>query len=96
MEDRNDHQISTRFSRLAALHLPRAQRLSRGLQFGRTREIIKFIGRLNCARQRCNPNARPMIPSHPCCWDNVEVRFGSECEYLAASVTSPLVLKQPT
>ena len=35
---------------------------------------MQFIGRLNCARRRRNSNAPPVIPSHPCCWDDEEVR----------------------
>jgi hypothetical protein len=35
---------------------------------------MDFIGRLNCALRRRNSNARPLIRSHPCCWDDEEVR----------------------
>ena len=65
------------FSRSAALHLPQPQRLSPNIQFRRTRGIMEFVGRLNCARRRRNPIARPMIPSHACCWDDEEGRVGS-------------------
>ena len=84
------------FSRSAALHLPQPQRLSPNIQFRRTRGTMEFVGRLNCARRRRNPIARPMIPSHACCWDDQEGRVGSKCEALKLSKSYSLYLIERT
>jgi len=76
------------FSRSAALHLPQPQRLSPSL--------MEFVGRLNSARRRRNPIARPMIPSHACCWDDQEGRVGSKCEALKLSKSYSLYLIERT
>ena len=72
------------FSRSAALHLPQPQRLSPSL--------MEFVGRLNSARRRRNPIARPMIHSHACYWDDEEGRVGSRA---SISVRSPDVCLPP-
>ena len=72
------------FSRSAALHLPQPQRLSPS--------PMEFVGRQNCARRRPNPIARPLIPSHACCWDDEEGRVGSRA---SISVRSPDVCLPP-